>query len=221
MKKQEPLRKKILKHTEDFILEHGRSQVSVAVLCKEMKIKEAAFFSVFPSIEAVEKAIWKEWIDQVIDAVSSGAEWHGFSARERYLAFLFSWTQAALPKRSLLLVSFARTCQHDNPSRLEGLRSSFREFAAAIIERGRETREIAERGPLVSLYPEVLYLHWRWVLDFYLKDESEGFERTDAFIEKTVGFAFDLLRSQAIDSAADLARFLLPKMPWFQGFGGR
>jgi ubiquinone biosynthesis protein COQ9 len=50
------------------------------------------------------------------------------------------------------------------------------------------------------------------VISFLLKDESQRFERTDAFIEKTVAFAFDVIRTQAIDSAFDLARFLAPSV---------
>ena len=53
-------------------------------------------------------------------------------------------------------------------------------------------------------------MHFRAVISFLIKDESQQFERTDAFIEKTVAFAFDVLRTQAIDSAFDLARFLVP-----------
>jgi hypothetical protein len=70
--------------------------------------------------------------------------------------------------------------------------------------------EIAERGRLSALYPEALYLHLRGAIDFNLRDESRGYERTDAFIEKTVAVAFDLLRTQVFDSALDLARFLIP-----------
>ena len=66
-----------------------------------------------------------------------------------------------------------------------------------------------------NVYPEVLYIHWRSVLEYFLKDESTRFERTDAFIEKTVELAFDLLRTQAVDSAADLIRFLLPQFTRF------
>jgi hypothetical protein len=42
-------------------------------------------------------------------------------------------------------------------------------------------------------------------------DDSKGFERTDAFVEKSAAVAFDLIRTQALDSAVDLARFLLPR----------
>jgi hypothetical protein len=45
-------------------------------------------------------------------------------------------------------------------------------------------------------------------MQFNLRDDSEGYERTDEFIEKTVKLAFDLIRTQAIDSAFDLGRFL-------------
>jgi hypothetical protein len=43
-------------------------------------------------------------------------------------------------------------------------------------------------------------------------DDSKGFERTDAFVEKSAAVAFDLIRTQALDSAVDLARFLLPRL---------
>lgn len=217
--KTNQLRAKILQQTEEHLLSHGSLPASVSVLCKELKLKEPAFYAEFPSLAAVEKAIWKEWIDSIIHSVSKGAEWESFSAKERYLAFLFAFSQAALEKRSLLLVCFSKCCLHENPQRLEGLRQSFASFAQTLMAKGRETGEIANRGPLLSFYPEIFYRHFRWVLEFHLKDESDGFERTDAFIEKTVGLAFDLLGSQAIDSAADLARFLIPKKSWFHGGG--
>lgn len=219
--KNKQLRGKILQQIGEHTLAHGRSPASVTIFCKELKIKEAAFYAEFPSLTAVEKAIWKEWIDSIIASVSKGAEWESFSAKERYLAFLFAFSQAALEKRSLLLVCFSKSCLHENPASLEGLRQSFASFAEMLISRGRETGEIANRGPLLSFYPGIFYRHFRWVLEFYLKDESDGFERTDAFIEKTVGLAFDLFGSQAIDSAADLARFLIPRNSWFQGMGAR
>jgi hypothetical protein len=93
---------------------------------------------------------------------------------------------------------------------LNAFEEHFKTFASDIIDHGLSTGEIASRGPLQSLYPAVLYIHFRAVIAFLLKDESQRFERTDAFIEKTVAFAFDVIRTQAIDSAFDLARFLAP-----------
>jgi hypothetical protein len=79
------------------------------------------------------------------------------------------------------------------------------------VAKGVESGEIADRGRLTPLYPEALYFHLRSVIDFYLKDDSKRFERTDAFVEKSAAVAFDVIRTQALDSAVDLARFLVPR----------
>lgn len=169
----------------------------------------------FPSLHAVENEFWKQWIEAIITGVKKGKEWSTFSSKEQYLAFLFAFAGEALERRSLLEQRFAKLTLLCSPDALKGLKSSFKSFAAELIDHGMENGEIARRGPLGDVYPEVLYIHWRSVLKYFLKDESQGFERTDAFIEKTVEFAFDLFRTQAVDSAADLIRFLLPQIAHF------
>ena len=193
----------------------GKTHISVHSLCLDLKIGEKEFYGEFPSLSAVEKHFWKGWIESIIDAVSSGKEWGAFSAKEQYLAFLFAFAGEALEHRSLLEQRFSNLTLLCSPDTLDGLKSSFKDFASGIIARGMESGEIAHRGPLGNVYPEVLYIHWRSVLEYFLKDESTRFERTDAFIEKTVELAFDLLRTQAVDSAADLIRFLLPQFTRF------
>lgn len=196
----------------------GEPPSSVAQLCQKLKITQKSFYNEFPTLGAVEKAFWKEWIDTIIQGVTRGREWESFAAKEQYLAFLFAFSGAAPDRRSLLEQCFGKSSLLCAPSSLEGLKNSFKEFAGVIIDRGMERGEIAPRGAISSFYPELFYTHWRCTLDFFLKDESQGFERTDAFIEKSVELAFDLLSTQAIDSAADLARFLLPQ---FANFGSR
>jgi len=207
-----PVRQIVLDGYIDHLQQSGRPYVSAHALCHDLKINEKEFYNEFPSISAVEKAFWRQWIDHIISAVTGGEEWEAFSAKEQYLAFLFAFAGHALERRSLLEQRFAKLTLLCSPEALEGLKHSFKDFAAGIIARGMEQGDIAHRGPLGDFYPEVLYIHWRSVLGYYLKDESSGFERTDAFIEKTVELAFNLLRSQALDSAADLFRFLLPQI---------
>jgi len=208
------LREKILEAFATHWSEEGHPPRSVPRFCKSLGITEAVFFKHFSSLHAVEKAFWRDWISGVVSAVEQGGDWEEFAARERYLAFLFALTQSATGRRSLLLERFHDISPLSHPGALEGMRAEFLEFARKLVERGKETGEIAERRGLTALYPGILYVHLRWVIDQWLKDESEEFERTDAFIEKTVTLAFDLFRSQALDSAADLIRFLLPGNPW-------
>lgn len=205
---------KILKAFAAYWSEEGHPPRSVARFCKEIGVTEEVFFKHFPSLHAVEKAFWRHWITEVISAVERGEDWKEFTARERYLAFLFALTQSASTRRSLLLERFHDISPISHPAALERMRAEFLEFARRLVDHGTESGEIAERRGLTTLYPGILYVHLRWVIDQWLKDESAEFERTDAFIEKTVALAFDLFRSQALDSAADLIRFLLPGNPW-------
>ena len=151
----------------------GKAHISVHSLCLDLKIGEKEFYGEFSSLSAVEKHFWKGWIESIIDAVSSGKEWGAFSAKEQYLAFLFAFAGEALEHRSLLEQRFANLTLLCSPDTLDGLKSSFKDFASAIIARGMESGEIAHRGPLGNVYPEVLYIHWRSVLEYFLKDERE------------------------------------------------
>lgn len=194
----------------EHIREHGRYPESVYIFCRGLGIEEKEFFSEFGSFESVESGLWEDLVDQVAVAVESGPEWSSFSARQRLLTFHFALLEKALSYRSLMLTRFTAARPLAHPDWLRGFETRFKAFASRIIAKGIESGEIADRGRLTPLYPEALYLHLRAVIDFYLKDDSKGFERTDAFVEKSAAVAFDIIRKQVLDSAVDLARFLVP-----------
>lgn len=195
----------------EHLREHGAPPVSVFRFVKDRGWEERVFFGEFANFDAVESAMWRGVVDRVAAAVSSGAEWPGFTARQRLLAFLFAFSEESLAWRSLLLTRVAVCGAVARAPHLRGLEEGFKAFVGPVLEHGTAGGEIAERGRLSGAYPEVFYLHFRAVLDFHLKDTSPSYERTDAFIEKSVTLAFDLIGTQAVDSAFDFARFLLAR----------
>jgi len=203
-------REQILESYIEHLNDEGHPPASVHRFCKNLGITEKEFFTEFPSLDTVESAFWEALLDRVIHAVESGPEWAEFGAKQRLLAFLFAFCEEALNQRSLLLHRFGGLGVFCKPRRFAGMERRYKVFVRTIIEHGMESGEIACRGRLGDLYPEGLWIHFRGVIDYNLKDESKGFERTDAFIEKSVAVAFDLIRTQALDSAFDLAKFLLP-----------
>lgn len=200
----------ILDRYADYLRENGSRPKSVFAFCKELQISEAEFFRSFGSFDAVEDGFWRRMIERVIASVKSGAEWESFGARERTLAFLFAFLEASLSVRSILLVQremFRPMCRHVP---LHGFARAHKAFMREVLAHGQSTNEIAARGALTAAYPEVFFIHLLAVIEFNLADTSAAFERTDAFVEKTVNFVFDLIRTQAIDSGFDLLRFLAP-----------
>jgi hypothetical protein len=190
--------------------EHGRPPETVFAFCKKLEIPEREFFREFASFDAVESAYWESLVDRVVVAVEAGAEWPQFTARQKLLSFLYAFCEESLDHRSVMLSRLAALGPLARPGFLKGFEARFKSFAKSLLEHGSASGEVAERGRLSGLYPDALYTHFRGVIDFHLKDDSRAYERTDAFIEKTVAVAFDLIGTQIVDSALDLARFLIP-----------
>ncbi len=201
----EPVRERILTAYIARLNEEGRPPATVFRFCRDLGITEGEFFAEFPSFEAVEDEWWRRLAARVIQAVEGGPEWAEFTARQRWLTFLFAWQDAALEHRSLLLLRCGGCVPRARTARME---AEVREFAGRVVAHGVAAGEIAPRGRLGGSYPSALWRHFRAVVEFSVRDRSDKFERTDAFIEKSAGLAFDLLRPQAIDSLADLLRFL-------------
>jgi AcrR family transcriptional regulator len=87
-------------------------------------------------------------------------------------------------------------------------KDAFFDFAKDLLAEGRESREVEQRPFLTKRYPDALWLQTLYVLDFWVKDVSKGFEQTDTAIEKSVNTAFDLIGRSPLDSVIDLAKFI-------------
>lgn len=203
-------RDRIMAAYSENLREHGRPPETVFAFCKKLEITERDFFREFASFDAVESTYWAALVDRVVLAVEAGAEWSQFTARQKLLSFLYAFCEESLDHRSVMLSRLAALSPLTRPVFLKGFETSFKRFATTLLEHGSVSGEVAERGRVSGFYPEALYTHFRSVIDFHLKDDSRAYERTDAFIEKTVAVAFDLIGTQIVDSALDLARFLIP-----------
>ena len=91
---------------------------------------------------------------------------------------------------------------------LKKFKEKFEEWMKGIVEEGIEKEEIADRPRLTDQYFRVFWIHFLFILEFWIKDDSRGFEKTDAAIEKSVNLAFELIGKGPLDSAIDFAKFI-------------
>jgi AcrR family transcriptional regulator len=203
-------KEKILIGFRDHVVRHGRPPSTVGEICEPIGVAEREFYGEFGSLEALESVFWEELFTKTLSAAKAGAEWEGFGARQRMLAFLFAFLEKSLDVRSVMLFRFRNLSPLSNPDWLCGMERRFKEWASELVSHAIDSGEIAGRGRLGGLYPSALYLLLRSLIDFNVKDTSVRYERSDAFVEKSVNLAFDLMRTQAIDSAFDLLRFIAP-----------
>lgn len=189
------------------ILEEGEPPVSVYRFCRHLEIEEKVFFEHFSSLEALEASIWEEWSAQARHAIETDADSDSAGAMQLHLTYLYTFIDILQSNRSFLLLRWPRNTGPVCP-RLRGLRRDFDLLASQILQKGRETNEIRCPRQLDSALSSALATHLIWVVEFYCDDDSDGFERTDAFIEKSVRLFFELAGGSAIASGIDLARFL-------------
>ena len=199
----------------DYLLEHGKEPASVYQFMKMLKMKEAVFYDYYNSFSAIEKDVWKSYFEETISRIRSESVYNEYTVREKLLAFYYTWIEVLKDNRSYVTYSVNRMERKGfgwkNADFLHAFRSDFLDFVNDLIAEGKETEEIVDRPLIGSRYDDGLWQQLIFVLKFWVNDDSLGFERTDAAIEKAVNLSFDLMSRSALDTAFDFARFLYQK----------
>jgi AcrR family transcriptional regulator len=200
----------ILEGFISHVLEHGVEPASVFKFAKDLKMKEEEFYTYFTSFESVKSAVWISIYEESIKAIESQEVFKEYSAREKFLGFLFTWIEELKKNRSYLLSLYSDKVQSLKKlsADTKDFKEKFKEFAGEIILEGKETQEIASRPFITEKYDEALWLQVVFVFRYWFDDRSPRFEKTDAAIEKSVNLAFDLMGKSALDTFLDFAKFL-------------
>ncbi|MEX0884671.1 MAG: TetR family transcriptional regulator C-terminal domain-containing protein [Cyclobacteriaceae bacterium] len=193
-----------------YVLENGKDPASVFKFAKTLKMKEETFYDYFTSFEGIKKSVWEMIFDKTVANLESQEVFKNYSSREKLLGFFFTWIEELKKNRSYLLAAYDIKLVKDPmlAREMKGFKEKFKDFVGEIILEGKETEEIAERPYLSDKYDEAIWMQVFFIFKYWLKDDSQGFEKTDAAIEKSVNLAFDLMGKSALDSFVDFAKFL-------------
>jgi AcrR family transcriptional regulator len=203
-------RKLILEGYKNHVLEHGTAPKSVFKFAKDLKMKEEEFYAYFTSFDSIKSEVWIQIYEDTISQIESQEVFKEYSAREKFLSFLFTWIEELKKNRSFLLSIYGEGSKGmlSLPKEISDFKDKFKDFANEIILEGKETEEIATRPIISDRYDEAMWLQVWFVFKYWLDDRSPRFEKTDAAIEKSVNLAFDLMGKSALDSFLDFAKFI-------------
>jgi AcrR family transcriptional regulator len=199
----------IRKAYREYVLHEGKQPTSVFKFAQELGMEEADFYNHFASFEALEKTIWKEYIDKTRKNLEKDSNYQGFTSREKILSFYYSLAEVFKSDRSFVLHQLKGWKNPSiTPSFLKGFKSAFDAWITAVLNEGKQTGEVATRPYLDQRYSMLFWLHLMFILQFWSHDDSAGFEKTDMAIEKSVNLAFDLIGKGVLDNAIDFGKFL-------------
>lgn len=190
-----------------YVLTEGKEPRSVFAFAKQAKITEEEFYNHYNSLQSLERALWTDWTDEVLNVLEQDETYSGYTTREKLLAFYFAWFEKMRAHRSYVLYRMGRAHREPDPVFLKGAKERFRSFAEGLVSDGKSSGEVMER-PLSEHYYRAFWVQFLFLMRFWARDESEGFAKTDAAIEKSVNLGFDLIGSGPIDRIVDFAKFL-------------
>lgn len=192
-----------------YVLENGTQPASIFKFVKDIKIKEEVFYEHYNSFENVEKDIWAGMLHQTVEAIQAEEVYDQYSAREKLLAFYYTLIEVMKSNRSYILQVTPQSRKPEiQPYYLEYFKKAFDEFIADILLEAQETEEVKTRPYISDRYKDGIWIQLLFVLRFWIKDDSKGFEKTDAAIEKAVNLSFDLMGRGPLDAMLDFAKFL-------------
>jgi hypothetical protein len=195
---------------KEYILTHGHEPTSVFLFSKDLGLKEEIFYQHYGSFTAIQSAIWTDLMEDTISAVKGDKIYAEYSSRERLLGFYYTLMERLKRDRSYVKYTIDNKIRKPEiiPAFLQDFRHRFVSFVEELLNEGLEKGEIAHRPVITKRYKDGLWLQLAFVMNFWLKDDSANFEKTDAAIEKSVNLAFEFMAEGPLERVIDFAKFL-------------
>lgn len=211
MAKKAVTKSSIQKGFQDYLLTEAKIPETVRIFTKYLKITEASFFEHFGSLEKVEISIWEDFYRKTLDVLHKDDDFNEMVDREKHLSFLYTLLEVIKNNRSYIQY---RLLHKPTSSLPKFLIHTCSVIDHSKIEWVNPPKFIPEKGQGIahSGYRKALWKHSVSMIYFWIKDDSEGLEDTDAFIEKSTRTFFDLGHIPALESVVDLGKFFLQKM---------
>ncbi|MGV3704428.1 MAG: TetR family transcriptional regulator C-terminal domain-containing protein [Arcticibacter sp.] len=203
----------------EHVLLHGEQPKTVYLFARENGITEAEFYTHFGSFESIDIRIWQSMMAEAIREVKAQEVWPEYSSRERALSLFYGFMELLKSRRSFVTFSLRNGKNRIGLNNLfEGMKQEFELFSADIIREGIESGELTDRPFFTGKYKDALWVQLGLVINFWLKDTSAGFDKTDEAIEKGVNVTYNLFQRSPIDELFEYGKFLAKnsgiKMPF-------
>lgn len=191
--------------------DHGPS--NVYKFCKEVGLEENAFYAEFGSLHAIDRVIWDNLLQRSIDTASKDKSFIEYTDQEKLLAVLYVFFENLKLNRSYVLLNLDHNkTLRDKIELFKVMKKTFGRFIDEVFESNRMDMARSDIKRLDSArkraYREGFWTQLMFLIEFWRKDDSKGFEKTDIAIEKSVRAAMDLLDTSPFSGIIDFGKFL-------------
>lgn len=201
---------KIFELYGDYILNHGERPKNIYRFAKDNEFEEKDFYDYFSSFEQIEKMMLVNLFDKSVELASEVNSSDEIISKEKLLNVYFIFFENMTMNRSLVLLILGNDKLHSAKISNQ-LREAHRGFIKNLDFNDWEMIKKAKddiRNFHEKAREEALWLHLVSAIEFWKKDISPSFEKTDIFIEKTIDTVFELMDNEPLRKVVDLGKFL-------------
>jgi hypothetical protein len=192
-----------------FLLLNGTDPISVLHFTEGIGITEDDFYTHFNSFKAIEKTIWGGFITETIQVLHNDSEYESYSAREKTLAFFYTFIEVLKNNRSFVLFRLGDwSTEKGFPLFLNDFFKEFGEYMNIVISEAIDKQEILSRPVVSNQYVQFYKMSISYILKVWIGDSSSEHQVTDAAIEKSVNLIYDLLQKGPLDGMIDFVKFI-------------
>jgi len=201
---------KIFELYGDYLLNHGERPKNIYRFAKDNEFEEKDFYHYFSDFEQIEKLMLVNLFNKSVELASEVNDAAEVTSKEKLLNVYFIFFENMTMNRSLVLMILESSKMHF--ARIANqLKEAHRDFIKTldfndweIIEKSKDNiRNFHEKAR-----EEALWLHLVSAMEFWKKDTSPSFEKTDIYIEKTIDTGFELMDNEPLRKVLDLGKFL-------------
>lgn len=193
----------------NYVSEVGSRPCSLYQLAKYFGEEKESLGSAFNSVAQLEAAVWQSFIEENFARLNAEPAYAEYVARERLLAFYFTLLEVLKPHRAYVkLAPMHLAASIIGTDVLVQFKKSFLEYTQGLVHLGIETGEVESRAFLTDRYNEALWAQCLFILNFWKKDTSEDFQKTDEAVERSVNLSLDLMARGPLDSIIEFGQFL-------------
>jgi hypothetical protein len=194
----------------DWILTHNERPKNVYQFTKKIGLEEQEFYASFGSFDGIESTIIVESFDTTYQQILEDKNYLAGNAKEKLSIFYAKYFENLKKNRSLYLFIYeSNQFELKSMSKLSELKFRYKNLVEnlAIEIEGVPFSGLNEL--IQKSIPEISWAQFMLILNFWVKDQSAHFEKTDQFIKKSIETGFDILTKSPLEGIYDLGKFLI------------
>ncbi len=200
---------KILKSAVDLIIEKGFENTTLREIAKEAGVSNPTIYNYFPSKEKLLFGYIEQKHKEAVEILEGIEDFNTYTLREQLQTLIDTELELYLEDREFVqqIADMVFNSSSLKLGKLYSTNELFVQTVRGMLDIAIEAGEI-EQPPFLDYLPTLFWDYYIMVVAYWLKDDSEMFENTTAFIDHSLAVIESLLASDILSKATDLGMFV-------------